>query len=82
MTKKEAIDLILSKVSEDKREALIADLREAKTKEDRKKLLEKYGISFTEEEAKAISTKEVSDQELDNAAGGCSCHCYIPCYYP
>ena len=36
MTKKEKLNLILSKVDTDKKEAFISELREAKTKEDTK----------------------------------------------
>lgn len=82
MTKKEVVDLILSKVDEDKKEALINELREAKTKEERIKVLEKYGVTITAEEAKMINRKELSDQELDDAAGGCSCNCHWYCIYP
>ena len=88
MTRKERIDMVLAKIPEDKREAFVAQIREAKDREEKAKVLEEYGVAFTEEEKKAFRTEgeagnEVSDDELDQAAGGCSCKCHCPgyCYY-
>ncbi len=81
MNRKEKLDLLLSKVEEDKKEAFIAELREAKTKAERVAVVKKYGVTLTEEEAQAMKNRagnELSDEELDKAAGGCSCafiHC-------
>ena len=82
MTRKEKMDLLLSKVAEDKKEAFVAELREAKTPEKRIKVAKKYNAALTKEEEKAFraeNTNEVSDAELDNAAGGCSCECGCYC---
>ena len=88
MTRKERIDMVLAKIPEDKREAFVAQIREAKDREEKAKVLEEYGVAFTEEEKKALQAEveagnEVSDDELDQAAGGCSCKCHCPahCYY-
>ena len=72
MTKKEKMELLLAKVKEEQKAAFVAELREAKTKEAMQDLLKKYGISLTDEEKKAMKsrTKELSDEELDQAAGG------------
>jgi hypothetical protein len=73
MTRKERIDMVLAKIPEDKREAFVAQIREAKDPKERAKVLEEYGVAFTEEEKKAFRTEdeagnEVSDDELDRAA--------------
>ena len=83
MTKKEKMELLLSKVAENRKADFVAELREAKTKEARQELLRKYNISLSEEEKEAMKTdtNEVSDEELDVAAGGCcsSCNCSCAC---
>ena len=84
MTKKEKMELLLSKVAEEKKADYIAELREATTKEARQKLFKKYNISLTDEEKEAVKTdtNEVSDDELDVAAGGCcssNCSCHGCC---
>ena len=83
MTRKEKMDLLLSKVQEAQKEAFVEELRETKSKEERGKLLKKYGVSFTEEEAAALKEHDnnISDEELDNAAGGCCkmCSCRPEC---
>ena len=83
MTRKERIDLLLSKIPEDKRDAFVAKLREAKDQKERAQLLKECGITFTEEEKAAFKAgdgagNEISDAELDQAAGGCSCKCACP----
>ena len=85
MNRKEKLDLLLSKVEEDKKEAFIAELREAKTKAERVAVVKKYGVTLTEEEAQAMKNRagnELSDEELDTAAGGCNCApaCFFPCH--
>ena len=83
LTKKEKMELLLSKVAENRKADFVAELREAKTKEARQELLWKYNISLSEEEKEAMKTdtNEVSDEELDVAAGGCcsSCNCSCAC---
>ena len=83
MTKKEKMELLLSKVGEERKADFVAELRDAKTKEVRQELLRKYNISLSEEEKEAMKTdtNEVSDEELDVAAGGCcsSCNCSCAC---
>ena len=84
MTKKEAMNLLLTKIPEDKKELFVAELRAADSKEERGKIFKKYQITLTEEEKAALKARssEVSDDELDEAAGGCcqpACHCYCGC---
>ena len=81
MTRKEKMELLLSKVTEEQKAAFVAELREAKTKEVRQALLTKYNIHLTDEEKETMkaATNEVSDDELDVAAGGC-CSNYCSCH--
>lgn len=82
MTKKEKVNLILSKIDADKKEAFISEMREAKTKEERTEIIKKFGIQLTGEEIESIKNKagnEVSDEELDQASGGCNCACSAHC---
>ena len=82
MNKKEKMDLLLSKVKEDVKESFIAEFREAKTKEDRFAIAKKYGATLTEDEVKAVKGEAgnaLSDDELAQASGGCSCSCHS-CY--
>ena len=81
MTKKEAMNLVLSKVPEEKKEAFVTAIREAKNPEDRQEVLKKFDVTLTKDEAMALKKKnanEVSDDELDHAAGGC-CNCKCSC---
>lgn len=73
MMKKEKMELLLSKVPEEQKAAFVAELREARTKEAMQDLLKKYGIRLTDEEEKTLcaTENELSDADLDQAAGGC-----------
>ena len=84
MSGKERIDYLLTKVPEDKKEAFVEDLKGVAGLEEGLSVLKKYGISLTEEEMqKLTSNHEMSDDELDAAAGGngasfgggCDCPC-------
>ena len=83
MTKKEKMELLLSKVAEEQKADFVAELREATTKDARQELFQKYNINLTAEEKESMKTdtNEVSDEELDVAAGGCchSCECTGNC---
>ena len=85
MNKKAIINLMLSRVPEEKKEAFIAELRAAKTKEERIEVTKKYNAALTEEEARNLLSRAgnaLSDAELDQAAGGCncsSCNCILHC---
>ena len=57
MTRKEKIDLLLSKIEADKKDAFISDLREAKNMEERLEVIKKYGITLTGEEEEALKNK-------------------------
>ena len=72
MTKKEKMELLLAKVKEEQKAAFVAELREAKNMEAIEALVKKYGIRLTDKEAEALKSrsKELSDEELDQAAGG------------
>ena len=74
MTRKEKMELLLAKLPEEQKAAFVAGLREADTKEARGELFKKYGVTLSEEEKAAMKeapSNEVSDEELDKAAGGC-----------
>ena len=60
MTKKEKMELLLARVPEEQKEAFLA-------------VVKKHNIQLSEEETKAAAScsNEVSDEELDHAAGGC-----------
>ena len=82
MTKKEKLDLLISKVGEDKKEELIAQLQKAESAEERFEIVKQFGVEFTDEEKemlKAASGNKISDEELDQAAGGCHYHCDCIC---
>ena len=84
MTRKEKMNLLLSKVPEEQKEAFVAELRAAETKKAREELFKKYKITLTEEEKSALTDvdNKVSDDELDHAAGGCcnsSCNTDCSC---
>ena len=80
MTKKEKMELLLSKVAEEQKADFVAELREATTKDARQELFQKYNINLSAEEKEAMKTdmNEVSVEELDAAAGGC-CSCSCDC---
>lgn len=80
MTKKETMDLFLSKIPEDeKKKAFLEELRSVKTKKDMKELLEKYGVEFSEDESRMLREnmqKKLSAEELKNVSGGDLCECW------
>ena len=81
MNRKFAMDLLLSKVAEEQKEAFVAELREAKTKKERADVMAKYGVALSDEEREAIKNSrgnEISDEELGLANGGCNC-AYVHC---
>jgi len=79
MNDKERIDYLLTKVPEDKKEAFVEDLKGVTSIEKGLSVLKKYGITLTEEEMQKLTAKrEMSDGELDAAAGGCfECEGYV-----
>ena len=81
MTKKEKMELLLAKVAEEQKAAFVAELREAKSKDEWLEVVKKYGIRLSEEEKEAIKAQsnEVPDEELDAAAGGCCSSCSSSC---
>ena len=83
MSNKERIDYLLTKVSEDKKEAFVDDLKAAANFEAYMDVLKKYGISLSEEELKKLArNRELSDAELDatSAAGGGCEECKKECF--
>lgn len=84
MNRKEVLDLLLSRIAEDKKDDLIRDLRNATTRAEKLEAIKKYGIELSEEEIAALKSKdgnEISDEELDSASGGCTLYaCNCGCY--
>lgn len=80
MTKKEKMEMLLSKVAEDQKADFVAGMREAKSKDEWLEVVKKYGIRLSEDEKATFKAQsnEVSDEELDAAAGGC-CSCSCDC---
>ena len=75
MTIQEANELVLSKVPEEKKEAFIEAITACGKKADKTAVLEKFSVQLTAEELEAISANKLSDEALDEAAGGCMCCC-------
>ena len=75
MTKKEMIDLLLGKVDPGKKDAFVSELKSVSGPDELMDLLQKYGITLTDDELKALTKKpddvqELSDAELDLVSGG------------
>ena len=85
MTKKEMIDLLLGKVDPGKKDAFVSELKSVSGPDELMDLLQKYGITLTDDELKALTKKpddvqELSEAELDLVSGGCcweSCDEYV-----
>ena len=77
MTVQEANE-VLSKVPEEKKQAFIKELSACRTKAERLAVLEKFGIQLTEKELEALSSNEITDEELAMASGGCELTCCDP----
>lgn len=75
MTIQEANELVLSKVPEEKKEEFIKAMTGCRNKEEKTAVLEKFGVQLTPEEIEAIGVQKISDEALDEAAGGCMCCC-------
>ena len=80
MTRKEVFDNLLKQIAEDKKDAFVTAIKEAKDKAQKIAILEKYGVSLSEEERSIFennSSKELSDDDLEMASGGgckgCKC---------
>ena len=78
---REKANKILSEAPEDKKDAFLAEYREAKTSEERFEIAKKHFQAYQEEQLSAFNTETgnaVPDEELDQAAGGCDvqtgCH--------
>ena len=77
MTVQEANE-VLSKVPEEKKQAFIKEISACRTKAERLAVLEKFGIQLTEKELEALSSSEITDEELALASGGCELTCCDP----
>ena len=69
---------MLSKVPEEKKQAFIKEIFACRTKAERLAGLEKFGIQLTEKELEALSSNEITDEELALASGGCELTCCDP----
>ena len=81
MNKKEIMDLLLSKVAEDRKDAFISEFRAAKTRKERLAVAKKYNATRTDEQLRKIKAEagnRLGDEELDRASGGC-CNCSCSC---
>ena len=69
-------EILMEKVSPDKRKEYIEAIKAADSKEARIAVLDKFGVIFSDEEA-AIIAREMEgtapDEEIDVSGGGCSC---------
>ncbi len=83
MNRKEVMDLLLSKVAEDRKEAFISEFRAAKTVEERLAVAKKYDATLTDEQVRTIKAEAgntLGDEQLDQASGGCcKCSCTSRC---
>ncbi len=75
MTIQEANELVLSKVPEEKKEAFIKAISACRNKAEKNAVLEKFGVQLTDKELETIGVQKLSDEALDEAAGGCMCCC-------
>ena len=78
MEKKAVWELLKNKVDEAQFDKLWAELKNAADQTERIEVFKKFGVRFTEDERKFIETLKdgaISDDELAQAAGGCSCFC-------
>ena len=82
MTKKEKMDLILTKVAESDKDSFIAEFQQIKSGKDVSNLFKKYHIALTADEKKDLkkaASFEVSDEELDQVSGGSGLYCCCQC---
>ena len=77
----QAIQMVLAKVPEDKKEAFLEEVRDPKARKDAA-FLEKYGVKLTAEELEQLSSNAITDKDLDEAAGGCMCCCSVTISVP
>lgn len=78
MSRKELMDRLFARVPASDREAFLSEIRGADTFDDRLAVVEKYNLNLTEEEKEVWHNsvkKELSDDELDMASGGCCSGC-------
>ena len=79
MTKKELMDSVLARIDASKRDVFIKAVTAAEDIAGREKVLKEYGITLTAEEEKALKSKEMTDEDLEMASGGCGGHCSGKC---
>ena len=73
MTRKEIIEKVLAILPEEKKEAFIKEMTACRDLAEKADVLEQYGITLTEEEKEAFTSNKISDEDLDEAAGGGCC---------
>ena len=75
MTIQEVNELVFSKVPEEKKEEFIKAISACRNKAEKTAVLEKFGVQLTDKELETIGVQKLSDEALDEAAGGCMCCC-------
>ena len=75
MSIKEQVDFLLSKVDDDKKAEFLAELKMAVGLDAWITVLQKFGVSLTDEEMQKLQggSHELSDDDLDVVSGGCGC---------
>ena len=75
MSIKEQLDFLLSKVDDDKKAEFLAELKKAVGLDAWITVLQKFGVSLTDEEMQKLQggSHELSDDDLDVVSGGCGC---------
>lgn len=71
MNRKEKLDEIFARVPDEKKEDFIMAFRNADSQEEKKAVLNDFGIVLTEEDINILLSDELEDDELDGVAGGC-----------
>lgn len=75
MDRKEAFDIVLAQLPEDKREEAVARLRDVETRAEKLVILKDYGIEINSPEDILgdnwdVDGVELDDQQLEEVAGG------------
>ena len=76
MPMKEQIDYLLTKIDDSKKEEFLAAIKNANSMESWIEIIKKFGLKLSDKEIAALNggSRELSDDELDMASGGCGNH--------